>query len=118
MRNRWAALVALLLGVTLPAKLSPQAPAAAPLLTEQQAVELARAANRQNRESALNVAQASSAIRQTESYLLPQSSVKILSGYPLKPASFLIPEGALGPSPEPDRCRGRTLPSPADRTSH
>jgi outer membrane protein TolC len=99
MRNLWAVLVVLLLGATLPAELSPQVPAVAPLLTEQQAVELARAGNRQNRESALGVTQASTAIRQTESYLLPQSSVKILSGYPLKPASFSIPEGALGTFP-------------------
>jgi outer membrane protein TolC len=79
----------------------PQAPppAAAPLLTEEQAIALARAANRQNRESALNEAQASSAIRQTESYFLPQSSVKLVSGYPLKPAAFSIPEGALGTFP-------------------
>jgi outer membrane protein TolC len=101
MHNRWAVLVALLLGAMLPVEVFPQAPppAAAPLLTEQQAVEIARAANRQNRESALNEAQASSAIRQTESYFLPQSSVKIVSGFPLKPAAFSIPEGALGTFP-------------------
>jgi outer membrane protein TolC len=101
MRNRWAFLAVLLLGVMLPAVLFPQAPppAAVPLLTEQQAVEIARASNRQNRESALNGAQASSAIRQTESYFLPQSSVKLVSGFPLKPAAFSIPEGALGTFP-------------------
>jgi outer membrane protein TolC len=76
-----------------------QPAAAAPLLTEQQAVEMARAANRQNRESALEDAQAAAAIRQTESYFYPQSSVKLVSGFPLKPAEFSIPEGALGTFP-------------------
>ena len=98
MRNRWTGLATVLLGAMLAGEIFPQAPppAAAPLLTEQQAVEIARAANQQNRESALGVTQASSAIHQTESLFFPQSSVKFLSGYPLKPASFFIPEGALG----------------------
>jgi len=101
MRNRWTGLAAVLLCAMLSGDVFPQAPppAAAPLLTEEQAIALARAANRQNRESALNEAQASSAIRQTESYFLPQSSVKLVSGYPLKPAAFSIPEGALGTFP-------------------
>jgi outer membrane protein TolC len=90
-----------MLGAILPGDISLQAqtPDAAPLLTEREAVEIAQTANRQNRESALDVTQAFSAIRQAESYFLPQSSVKILSGYALKPAEFFIPEGALGSYP-------------------
>jgi outer membrane protein TolC len=42
---------------------------------------------------------AAAGIRQTESYFFPQSSVKLVSGFPLKPAEFFISEGALGNFP-------------------
>jgi len=112
MRCSWAGFAGLLLGALLPAEVSLQAPAAAPLLTEQQAVETARAANRQNRESALNDAQAEAAIRQTKSYFYPQSSVKLTSGYPLKPAEFSIPEGALGTFPGTGPVPGKNVTIP------
>jgi outer membrane protein len=71
----------------------------APLLTEQEAVEIAKSANRQTKRVSLDIDRAAQSIWEAKTNYLPQSSIRVTSGYPLADFNFTIPKGALGNYP-------------------
>lgn len=101
------ALSALLIGST---KIQAQSPTTPPLLTEQEAGELARTANRETKKTTLDIDRAAQSIREAKTNYFPQSSIKVTSGYPLGVFSFTLPTAALGTYPA-------TGPIPATNTS-
>src|ERR1700742_2252053 len=55
----------------------------APLLTEKEAVELARSANRPTKSTAIGVDRAIQSVRQAKTAYLPQTNLYMMSGHPL-----------------------------------
>ena len=69
---------------------------AQPLLTLQEAIDLAVKGNRQVQISALDIGKAAEATAEVRTARLPQFSTYILGGSTLNPINFTIPRGALG----------------------
>jgi len=69
---------------------------AQPLLTLQEAIDLAVKGNRQVQISALDIVKAAEATAEVRTARLPQFSTYILGGSTLNPINFTIPRGALG----------------------
>jgi outer membrane protein TolC len=67
-----------------------------PLLTEQEAVLIARSANRQIKSSALDVDEASQSIWEAKTGYLPQSNLAVTVGHHIGDVTFTIPEGTFG----------------------
>lgn len=82
----------------------------APVLTEQETVEIARSANRRTKQSELDIDRAAMAIREARSNYLPQTTVTLAGGYPLGDIWFSVPAGTFGNYPA-------TGPIPATRTT-
>jgi len=91
-------------------KIQAQSPTTPPLLTEQEAVEIARTANRETKKTALDIDRAAQSILEAKTNYFPQSSINVTSGYPLGVFSFTLPKAALGTYPA-------TGPIPATNTS-
>ncbi len=87
--------VLLIGGSALTAQTSPTTP----LLTEREAVEIAKAGNRQTKKASLDIDRATQSVWEAKTNYFPQSSVRVTSGYPLSAFSFTIPKGALGNYP-------------------
>ena len=67
-----------------------------PLLTEDEAVTIARAENRSAKSSAIGIDRAVQSVKEARTAFLPQSSLQVTSGYPLESFNLNIPKGALG----------------------
>ena len=67
-----------------------------PVLTEDEAVAIARTANRSSKSSAIGIDRAVQSIKQARTAFMPQSSLQVTSGYPLEDFNLTIPKGALG----------------------
>jgi hypothetical protein len=62
-----------------------------PLLTEQEAVEIAHTANRETKKTTLDIDRAAQSILQAKTNYFPQSSINVISGYPLAAFNFTLP---------------------------
>jgi outer membrane protein len=71
----------------------------APVLTEQEAVVIAKTANRQAKKASLDIDRAAKSIWEAKTAYFPQSSAKVTSGYPLVAFRYNIPTGVLGTYP-------------------
>src|SRR5260370_8860968 len=71
----------------------------APVLTEQEAVVIAKTANRQEKKAWLDIDRAAKSIGEAKTAYFPQSSAKVTSGYPLVAFRYNIPTGVLGTYP-------------------
>src|SRR5258708_7411465 len=71
----------------------------APVLTEQEAVVIAKTANRQAKKASLDIDRAAKSIWEAKTAYFPQSSAKVTSGYPLLAFRYTIPTGVLGAYP-------------------
>lgn len=96
----------LLIGST---KIQAQSLTIPPLLTEQEAVETARTANRETKKTVLDIDRVAQSIWQAKTNYFPQSSINVTSGYPLAVFSFTVPKATLGTYPA-------TGPIPATNT--
>jgi len=70
-----------------------------PLLTENEAVEMARSGNRDVQKSSLDISRAIHGIEQARTNYFPQTNIQVTSGDPLKALHLTIPQGALGTYP-------------------
>src|SRR5260370_4630790 len=87
-----------------------QTPPPTPVLTEQEAVAIAKTANRETKRASLDIDRAAKSIWEAKTNYLPQSSARVPSGYRLSEFRYTIPTGALGNYPA-------TGPIPAPGTS-
>jgi outer membrane protein TolC len=76
-----------------------QQPAAAPVLTLDEAIQTALKDNRQLQSAQLDVSKAQQATAEIGASRYPQFSADVLSGIALNPIHFTIPEGAIGDIP-------------------
>jgi outer membrane protein TolC len=67
-----------------------------PVLTEDEAVELAKSGNRDVARSALDVSHALAAIREARTNYFPQTNIQITSGSPIEGINLTLPKGVLG----------------------
>ena len=88
-----------------------QTPPPTPVLTEQEAVAIAKTANRQTKKASLDIDRAAKSIWEAKTGYFPQSSAKVTSGYPLSTFSYTIPKGTLGnyPATGPIPATGSTI---------
>src|SRR5260370_29792443 len=70
-----------------------------PVLTEQEAVAIAKTANRQTKKASLDIDRAAKSIWEAKTGYFPQSSAKVTSGYPLVAFRSTIPTGVRRPYP-------------------
>jgi outer membrane protein TolC len=83
----------LLIGVSA---IKAQTPPNSPLLTEQEAVEMAQSSNRKIQASALNIDIASQAIWEAKTSYLPQTNIQVSGGRHIGDVTFTLPKGILG----------------------
>jgi outer membrane protein TolC len=107
----------LLLGLTfLPVvwAQTPDADAAPPLLTLDEAVRIATGNNRDVRISELNVTKAKESVAQTKTNYFPKLDANVLAGVPLQPLHFTVPAGSFGnyPSGGPNPATNSSITSP------
>ncbi len=76
-----------------------QTPPPTRVLTEQEAVAIAKTANRQTKKASLDIDRAAKSIWEAKTAYFPQSSAKVTSGYPLVAFRYTIPTGVLGTYP-------------------
>jgi multidrug efflux pump subunit AcrB len=98
LRDQRFALIALSF-VTFSMAVIAQTSPSASLLTEQEAVELARSANRPTKSTSIGIDRAIQSVRQAKTAYFPQTNLYMMSGHPLAGFSFTIPAGALGTYP-------------------
>ena len=80
----------------------------ASLLTEDQAVSIALAANRGIQSSTLDILRADASLREARTNYFPQTSFDLLSGGSIEPLQLTIPAGALGVYPGTGPVPGKT----------
>jgi outer membrane protein TolC len=78
---------------------APDAEAAAPLLTLDDAVRIATGSNRDIRISELNITKATETVAQAKTNYYPKLESYVLAGVPLQPLHFTVPAGSFGSFP-------------------
>ncbi len=71
-------------------------------------MEIAHTANRETKKTTLDIDRAAQSILQAKTNYFPQSSINVISGYPLAAFNFTLPKGELGTYPS-------TGPIPGDQ---
>ena len=72
---------------------------------------IAKTASRQTKKASLDIDRAAKSIWEAKTDYCPQSSAKVIGGYPLSDFSFTMPKGALGnyPATGPIPATGSTI---------
>jgi outer membrane protein TolC len=93
---------------------APDADAAPPLLTLDEAVRIATGNNRDVRISVLNVTKAKETVAQVKTNYFPVLNSYVLAGVPLQPLKFTVPAGSFGtyPSGGPNPATNSSITSP------
>lgn len=81
------------------AQQEPPAPSDPPVLTLQQAIDLAESGNRELAASKFDIKKATEFLSETQTNYLPKLQTLVLGGIPLQRFSFTIPAGILGTYP-------------------
>jgi outer membrane protein len=81
------------------AQTSEPAAATAPLLTLEEAIQIATGTNRDIHISKIEIIKAQETVAQTKTNYLPKLDANVLAGVPLQPLNFRVPAGSFGTYP-------------------
>jgi len=111
------AFLLLLLGVGVTSMSRAQAPETdfdPPLLTLDEAIQIATRGNRDIQISQVNITKAQEAVAQARTNYLPNLETFVLAGFPLQPLNFIVPAGTFGtyPATGPIPAKNSAIQSP------
>ena len=111
------AFLLLLLGVGVTSMSWAQAPETdfdPPLLTLDEAIQIAARGNRDIQISQVNITKAKEAVAQARTNYLPNLETFVLAGFPLQPLNFIVPAGTFGtyPATGPIPAKNSAIQSP------
>jgi len=111
------AFLLLLLGVGVTSMSWAQAPETdfdPPLLTLDEAIQIATRGNRDIQISQVNITKAKEAVAQARTNYLPNLETFVLAGFPLQPLNFIVPAGSFGtyPATGPIPAKNSAIQSP------